>query len=339
MYQKFNIPVSYNIKASFNFILLKLHMKNVFLTGIFLVFAHLYSSQSFDKQAHRGGKSLYPENTVPAMKNALKMNITTLEMDLAITKDKKVILSHDAFLSPELVTKPDGTYIPKDSGFYYKIYDMPYAKIQTFDIGLKKLDNYPDQKKIKAQKPLFSEVIDACEAYSRKLKRPLPFYNIETKTRPFSDHIFHPEPKEFVDLMMSIILKKGIQDRVIIQSFDPRTLEIIHKEYPKIMTALLVEKVDDKKLAQQQAHFKNIPAEKFRQYPDHLNGVSGDMKFLSFTPTIYSPDHTLVTSELVQECHALGMKVIPWTVNTKERLKELKDMGVDGVISDDPRIF
>ncbi|MEI3791045.1 MULTISPECIES: glycerophosphodiester phosphodiesterase family protein [unclassified Chryseobacterium] len=314
-------------------------MKNVFLTGIFLVFAHLYSSQSFDKQAHRGGKSLYPENTVPAMKNALKMNITTLEMDLAITKDKKVILSHDAFLSPELVTKPDGTYIPKDSGFYYKIYDMPYAKIQTFDVGLKKLDNYPDQKKIKAQKPLFSEVIDACEAYSRKLKRPLPFYNIETKTRPFSDHIFHPEPKEFVDLMMSIILKKGIQDRVIIQSFDPRTLEIIHKEYPKIMTALLVEKVDDKKLAQQQAHFKNIPAEKFRQYPDHLNGVSGDMKFLSFTPTIYSPDHTLVTSELVQECHALGMKVIPWTVNTKERLKELKDMGVDGVISDDPRIF
>lgn len=319
--------------------LLKLHMKNVFLTGIFLVFAHLYSSQSFDKQAHRGGKSLYPENTVPAMKNALKMNITTLEMDLAITKDKKVILSHDAFLSPELVTKPDGTYIPKDSGFYYKIYDMPYAKIQTFDVGLKKLDNYPDQKKIKAQKPLFSEVIDACEAYSRKLKRPLPFYNIETKTRPFSDHIFHPEPKEFVDLMMSIILKKGIQDRVIIQSFDPRTLEIIHKEYPKIMTALLVEKVDDKKLAQQHAHFKNIPAEKFRQYPDHLNGVSGDMKFLSFTPTIYSPDHTLVTSELVQECHALGMKVIPWTVNTKERLKELKDMGVDGVISDDPRIF
>ncbi|EJL75937.1 glycerophosphodiester phosphodiesterase family protein [Chryseobacterium populi] len=314
-------------------------MKNVFLTGIFLVIAQLCFSQSFDKHAHRGGKSLYPENTIPAMKNALKMNITTLEMDLAITKDKKVILSHDAFLSPELVTKPDGTYIPKDSGFYYKIYDMPYAKIQTFDVGLKKLDNYPDQKKMKAQKPLFSDIIDTCEAYSRELKRPLPFYNIETKTRPFSDHIFHPEPKEFVDLMMKIIVKKGIQERVIIQSFDPRTLEIIHKEYPRIMTALLVEKVDDKKLAQQQFHFKNIPAVKFKQYPDHLNGVAGDLKFLSFIPPIYSPDHTLVTLQLVQECHALGMKVIPWTVNTKERLKELKDMGIDGVISDDPRIF
>lgn len=314
-------------------------MKNVFLTGAFLILAQWYSSQSFDKQAHRGGKSLYPENTIPAMKNALKMNITTLEMDLAVTKDKKVILSHDAFLSPELITKPDGTYIPKDSGFYYKIYEMPYAKIKTFDAGLKKLDNYPDQKKMKVQKPLFSDVIDACEAYSRTLKRPLPFYNIETKTRPFSDNILHPEPKVFVDLMMGIILKKGIQDRVIIQSFDPRTLEIIHKQYPKMMTALLVEKVDGKKLAQQQAHFKNIPAEKFRQYPDHLNGLAGDMKFLSFSPTIYSPDHTLVTSELVKECHALGMKVIPWTVNTKERLKELKDMGIDGVISDDPRIF
>ncbi len=314
-------------------------MKNAFFTGIFLVFTQLYSSQSFDKQAHRGGKSLYPENTIPAMKNALKMNVTTLEMDLAITRDKKVILSHDAFLSPELVTKPDGTYIPKDSGFYYKIYEMPYAKIKTFDVGLKKLNNYPDQKKMKAQKPLFSDVIDACEAYARELKRPLPFYNIETKTRPFSDNIFHPEPKEFVDLMMKIIIEKKIQDRVIIQSFDPRTLEILHKEYPKIMTALLVEKVDDKKLAQQQAYFKNIPVEKFKMYPNHLSGVAGDMKFLSFTPTIYSPEHRLVTPQLVQECHSLGMKVIPWTVNTKERLKELKEMGIDGVISDDPRIF
>lgn len=314
-------------------------MKNVFFTAVFLAFTQFYSSQSLDKQAHRGGKSLYPENTIPAMKNALKMDVTTLEMDLAITKDKKVILSHDAFLSPELITKPDGTYIPKDSGFYYKIYEMPYARIQTFDVGLKKLNNYPDQKKMKAQKPLFSDVIEACEAYSRELKRPLPFYNIETKTRPFSDNIFHPEPKEFVALMMKVIIEKKIQDRVIIQSFDPRTLEIIHKEYPKIMTALLVEKVDDKKLAQQQAHFKNIPIEKFKMYPDHLNGVAGDMKFLSFTPAIYSPDHTLVTPKLIEECHALGMKVIPWTVNTKERLQELKNMGIDGVISDDPRIF
>ncbi|OCA72254.1 glycerophosphodiester phosphodiesterase [Chryseobacterium artocarpi] len=314
-------------------------MKHAFFTGIFLVFTQFYYAQSFDNQAHRGGKSLYPENTIPAMKNALKMNVKTLEMDLAITKDKKVILSHDAFLSPELVTKPDGSYIPKDSGFYYKIYEMPYDKIKTFDVGLKKLNNYPDQKKMKAQKPLFSDVIDACEAYAKELKRPLPFYNIETKTRPFSDNIFHPEPKEFVDLMMKIIIKKGIQDRVIIQSFDPRTLEIIHKEYPKIMTALLVEKVDDKKLAQQQYHFKNIPLEKFKQYPNHLNGVAEDMKFLSFTPTIYSPEHTLVTPQLIQECHALGMKVIPWTVNTKERLKELKEIGIDGVITDDPRIF
>ncbi|MGN7864032.1 glycerophosphodiester phosphodiesterase family protein [Chryseobacterium sp. 22458] len=314
-------------------------MKNVLFAGLFLAFAQFHNAQSFDKQAHRGGKSLYPENTIPAMKNALKMNITTLEMDLAITKDQKVILSHDAFLSPELVTKPDGTYIPKDSGFYYKIYEMPYARIQTFDVGLKKLDNYPDQKKMKAQKPLFSEVIEACETYARELKRPLPFYNIETKTRPFSDNIFHPGPKEFVDLMMKIIVEKKIQDRVIIQSFDPRTLEIIHREYPEIMTALLVEKVDDKKLAQQRTHFNNIPVEKFRLYPDHMNGVAGDMKFLSFTPTIYSPEHRLVTPQLVKECHALGMKVIPWTVNTKERLQELKDMGIDGVISDDPRIF
>ncbi|MCT3761810.1 glycerophosphodiester phosphodiesterase [Elizabethkingia anophelis] len=314
-------------------------MKSLFFAGILCMTAQLNYAQSFDKQAHRGGKSLYPENTIPAMKNALKMGITTLEMDLAITKDRKVILSHDAFLSPELVTKPNGKYIPRDSGFYYKIYDMPYAKIQTYDVGMKKLERYPDQKKMKAQKPLFSAVIDSCESYARELKRPLPFYNIETKTRPFSDNVFHPEPKEFTDLMMKIILEKGIQDRVIIQSFDPRTLEIIHKKYPKIMTALLVEKVDDQKIAQQRTNFQNIPVEKFKQYPNHLNSVKGDMSFLSFTPTIYSPDQSLVTPELVKECHALGMKVIPWTVNSKERLQELQKMGIDGLISDDPQIF
>ncbi|HFK5592540.1 TPA: glycerophosphodiester phosphodiesterase family protein [Elizabethkingia anophelis] len=114
-------------------------MKSLFFAGILCMATQLNYAQSFDKQAHRGGKSLYPENTIPAMKNALKMGITTLEMDLAITKDRKVILSHDAFLSPELVTKPNGKYIPRDSGFYYKIYDMPYAKIQTYDVGMKSL--------------------------------------------------------------------------------------------------------------------------------------------------------------------------------------------------------
>ncbi|MBV8325172.1 glycerophosphodiester phosphodiesterase family protein [Chryseobacterium sp.] len=314
-------------------------MKRLFLMVMATIAGQLSLAQAFDKEAHRGGRALYPENTIPAMENALRMNVTTLEMDLAITKDKKIVLSHDPFFSSELTTKPDGSSIPKGADFSYKIYGMPYAEVSQYDVGIKKLDRFPEQKKIKVSKPLFAQVIDSCESYTRKLKRPLPFYNIETKTLPFTDLVYHPEPKEFVALMMKVILEKGIKDRVIIQSFDPRTLEIVHKEYPDIRTSLLVEKVDDKKLAFLQQIFKNTPIEKFKQIPDHHNGVKGDLKFLSFIPAIYSPDEKIVSPELVKECHDLGMKVIPWTVNSKERLKELKAMGIDGAISDDPRIY
>ncbi|NAW51067.1 glycerophosphodiester phosphodiesterase [Elizabethkingia argentiflava] len=314
-------------------------MKSLYLLGCYFIFASSLSAQKFDTQAHRGGRSLYPENTIPAMKNALRMGVKTLEMDLAITKDKKVILSHDPFFSALFTTKPDGSYIPQDSTFYYKIYRMTYAEIRRFDVGLKNYPNFPKQKKIKVNKPLLSTVIDSCEHYARKLNRPLPFYNIETKTMPYSDGVLHPAPREFVRLMMKIILEKGIQNRVIIQSFDPRTLEIIHIKYPKIATALLVEKADDKSIAEQRALFKTVSPNKFEQYPRHQNGIKGDLKYLSFTPNIYSPDHTLVTPALIKECHALGMKIIPWTVNDKKRYLELKSWGVDGVISDDPHIF
>ena len=279
-----------------------------------------YSQKKFDTQAHRGGKTLYPENTIASMKNGLRMGVQTLEMDLQITKDKKVILSHDAFFNAGISTKPDGSYISKDAAFEYKFFNMTYDSIKKYDVGMKPYPNYPEQKKMHVQVPLLSELIDSCEAYAQELKRAAPFYNIETKTRPFSDNILHPEPEEFVALMMQVINTKNIADRVIIQSFDPRTLEIVHRDYPQIKTALLIEKVDDKKIEQQREKFQQIPVEKFKLYPNHLNGVKGDLQFLSFTPAIYSPDHRLVTPQLVKECHALGMKVIPWTVNSKERL-------------------
>lgn len=314
-------------------------MKYIFSLSLIILTFSCKTKMAFDTQAHRGGKTLYPENTIAAMKNGLKMGAQTLEMDLQITKDKKVILSHDAFFNADISTKPDGSCISKDDAFGYTFFSMNYDSIKKYDVGKKFYANYPEQKKINASVPLLSEVIDSCEAYAKELKRAAPFYNIETKTRPFSDNILHPEPEEFVALMMQIINSKNISDRVIIQSFDPRTLEIVHRDFPKIKTALLVEKVDDKKIEQQRKKFPQISVEKFKLYPNHLNGVQGDLQFLSFTPTIYSPDHKLVTPQLVKECHALGMKVIPWTVNSIERMNELKAMGIDGLITDDPRIF
>lgn len=142
----------------------------------------------------------------------------------------------------------------------------------------------------------------------------MPYFNIETKTLPETDNIYHPAPAEFVELLMAVIREKGMEDFVIIQSFDFRTLQYLHEHYPKIRTSLLIE-------ANSKSSFRK------------------QMKDIGFTPTIYSPDLSLVTPELIKSCHDLNMKIIPWSVNDKAKIEELKKMGVDGIITDYPNLF
>ena len=141
-----------------------------------------------------------------------------------------------------------------------------------------------------------------------------PQYNIETKCSPAGDDKLHPAPPEFVELLMKVINEKNIANRVIIQSFDPRSLQYLHSHYPAIKTALLVELSANKSFALQ-------------------------LKELGFIPTIYSPAYQLVTPLLIQQCHEAGIKIIPWTVDDAARIKELKKLGVDGIISDYPNLF
>ena len=167
---------------------------------------------------------------------------------------------------------------------------------------------------MKATKPLLSAVIDSVEAYCQSKNLHRPFYNIETKTKPSTDNLYHPAPSEFVELLMDVIQNKKIEDRVIIQSFDPRTLQYLHAKFPGIKTALLIEDFDNRVLDVQ-------------------------LQELGFTPTIYSPAYSLVTSSLIKACHDKGIQVIPWTVNDVQKMKVLKDMGVDGLITDYPNLI
>ncbi len=269
---------------------------------------------AFDKEGHRGCRGLLPENTVPAMLKAIDLGVTTLEMDIVFTKDGKAILSHEPFFNHEIATKPDGTYIDEKEEKDFNIYKMTYAEVSRYDVGLKPHPRFVQQKKMKAVKPLLSSLIDSVEAYAKISKRPLPYYNIETKTKPETDNIYHPAPAAFVDMLMKIINEKGIAERVIIQSFDFRTLQYLHKKYPQMKTALLIE-ADDK------------------------NSFRKQLKDLGFTPTIYSPDFALVTTDLIKNCHDRNMKIIPWTVDDKNKIEELKKMGVDGIITDYPNLF
>jgi len=265
----------------------------------------------FDTEGHRGARGLMPENTIPAMIHAIDLGVTTIEMDCHVTKDNKVIVAHDDSLNPAHTLKPDGTDLEPRSEKEYILYQMTYDQLRKYDVGSKFFKAYPQQKKQKAYIPLLSDLIDSVQAHIKATGKKQVFYNIETKSSVKGDGILQPEPEEFVRLVMEQIEKKGITPWVIIQSFDVRTLQVLNKKYPHVKTALLVSKSD----------------------------LETNLGLLGFMPTIYSPNYKLVDQDLVKQAHAKGLKVIPWTVNTKEEINQLKSYGVDGIISDYPNLF
>lgn len=269
---------------------------------------------SFDRQGHRGCRGLRPENTVPAMIHALELGVTTLETDVVISKDKEVVLSHEPFFNHEISTTPDGKKVSIEQERSLNLYQMTYAEISRYDVGMASHPRFPRQLNMPAIKPRLADMIDSVVSYCKLNNRPLPFFNIETKSDAAGDNVYHPEPAEFVELLMQVIRNKKIAGRVIIQSFDPRTLQYLHQKYPTIRTALLIEDYDKKPLEEQ-------------------------LEQLGFIPSIYSPAHQLVTPALVQQCRERKMGLIPWTVNDLARMQRLKDMGVDGIISDYPSLF
>ncbi|RYD69191.1 MAG: glycerophosphodiester phosphodiesterase, partial [Sphingobacteriales bacterium] len=199
----------------------------------------LKAQQAFDKQGHRGGRGLMPENTLSSMKKAIDLGVT-LEMDISFTKEKLAIVSHDQFINPAFSLKPNGDSITKQEARSLRLYALSYDEIKRFNVGSKFYPLFPKQQKLKERIPLLAVLIDSVEAYAKQKGAKAPHYNIETKTSPQGDNLEHPAPQDFVDLLMAVLVKKGILDRTIIQSFDPRTLEIIHNQYPQVPTAWLL---------------------------------------------------------------------------------------------------
>lgn len=268
---------------------------------------------AFSAEAHRGGRGLMPENTIIAMLDAMKyQNVTTLEMDTHITKDGKVVVTHDDYLSPAFMLTPEGNEIPKTDEKKYPVFQMDYHTLKAFDIGTKVNAGFTEQKKIKTFIPLLAELIDNVQREVKQKNRKQVFYNIETKCSPQGDGITNPIPEVFVKLLMEVIEQKKVTAFVVIQSFDKRTIQLIHQKYPKVKTSFLV--------ANRKTYEENIAD-------------------LGFKPFILSPEWRMVDANLIEKAHADGMKVIPWTVNTAEDINRLKLLKVDGVITDYPNLF
>jgi glycerophosphoryl diester phosphodiesterase len=270
------------------------------------------NKHTFDKQAHRGGRGLMPENTIASEENAINYDCT-MEMDLQMSRDKKIVVSHDAYFNSQFCLDPQGDTMTTKEGRSRLIYDMPYDSVAEYNCGIKTNPAFPRQKDINTVKPLLSVLIDSVEAYGKR-KHHVNHYNIEIKSNPKWDGKHYPGLQEYVDSAMTIIERKGIAPRTMIQSFDVRALRMIHKKWPKIEISYLVGAKDKK-------------------------DVQGYIDDLGFKPDVFSPNFHLVTAARVKAFHKKDIKVIPWTPDKLQEMQKLKDMGVDGEITDYPNYY
>jgi glycerophosphoryl diester phosphodiesterase len=264
-----------------------------------------------DIQGHRGARGLYPENTLEAFAEALKLGVNTLELDLAVTADSQLVVSHEPYISAEICLYPDGSDIPADSAQELNIFQMTYKEAKAFDCGSKYVSKFPDQVKTSTYKPLLTNVIELAENHASENEVAPIKFNIELKSLAPYDNIYHPKPADFSNLVYRTVDQRIDWSRVTIQSFDFRILQYFREVYPDVKLALLIE-----------------------------NELSwqANIDSLGFTPDIYSCYHVRLNEQLVDEIKKEGMQVIPWTVNEEQRMKQLIGWGVDGIITDYPNI-
>lgn len=264
--------------------------------------------KTINVQGHRGCRGLMPENTIEAFLKAIDLGVHTLELDVAVSKDNIVVVSHEPFISRKYCLDLEGNEIAKGFDKMHNLYQMTFEDIKQFDCGSKFYPKFPEQKKIKTYKPSLDEVINICKQKNSKIK-----FNIELKARPKYDAIYTPKPKEFVELVLDVVNKNHAFKETNLQSFDLRVLEEIKKQSPKMMVALLVNEDET---------------------------IREKLERLSFTPNIISPYFKILDFETVKNLQSNNFKVIPWTVNKIEVLQKMIDFNVDGIITDYPdRLF
>jgi glycerophosphoryl diester phosphodiesterase len=260
-----------------------------------------------DIQGHRGYRARFPENSIPGFIAALDSGATTLELDVVISADHQVVVSHEPWISSQICITPDGMTLDASDEKRLNIYQMNYEDIRGFDCGSIGNKHFPLQQKMKVFKPLLSEVIDAALEWEKKHGRPV-FFNIEIKSTASTDFKNHPSPDTFCLLLYNVLKEKNMLDRITIQSFDYRTLQAMYQ-------------IDNK-----------IPLVILSAIPVNVRQIEKKYRFIAYA---YSPHYSLVSQRLIKKCHSMNKKVIPWTVNDAAIMKKLHLWKVDGIITDD----
>ena len=256
---------------------------------------------------HRGARGLYPENTIESFLYAAGLGLDGIELDVVISKDDKVVVSHEPWMNPKTCTQPNNSNV----SFLRRknLYRMNYEDIQKYDCGLRGNPYFPEQKKMRGYKPLLSEAIEQVESFVKKNNLPLPVYVIEIKSMWITDDEMHPPPLEFVRLVVAELLPFNITNRILIQSFDMRPLNILRENNPGFMLGMLVR------------------SPRF---------IKRRIKSLTFIPDTCGTYYKLTSEKWVKNIHELGMKSLVWTENEKPDMLNHLKMGVDGIITDYP---
>jgi len=262
------------------------------------------AKENFDWQGHRGARGEAPENTIPAMLRALQEGVTTLEMDVVLSKDSVLILSHEPYFNKDICLFTESDSLENN------IFHLSWEQIKGIDCGSLRNPNFPGQESRVVGKPRLIDVLSAVEEAALSLNRLSPKFNIEIKSKPEWEGIYHPDHKVYAQTLLNFIKELAIEERVSIQSFDIRVLQYIHRKQPDLKLVYLTE--------------------------DGERTPSEQIKELGFYPDVYSCYYPLLKDHHVRQLQSQGIEVIPWTVNEIEEAELLIEMGVNGIITDYP---
>lgn len=279
------------------------------MPAIFIILGALHwpalAGQKIEVQGHRGARWVRPENTLPAFQYALEIGADTLEMDMHVTKNNIVVITHDPYLNPDICVDKLGHHLTQK----VLVRSLTFKELEQYDCGSLINPRFPQQKVYpNTPIPSLEEVFVAIEKSGRARKIQ---YNIETKSEEAHPE-YTPAPDEFVKQFLAVVKKHKLLERVVLQSFDYRTLRIAHQLEPKLKLSVLIEDKPKK--------------------PGELVSLMKELK-----GQILSPNHEWLSKNDVAEMHKMNVRVIPWTPDQKSDWQRLIAIGVDGIITDNPK--
>lgn len=307
-----------------------------------------FQQRGFDAQAHRGGRGLHTEESLQGFARSIELGVSTLEMDIGITKDHVPVIWHDEFIMAEKCEDTAPIY-PNDPAYPYvgkHIRDLTYNQILSLNCGFKQLEGFPEQQVVWGNRiAALPEVFDLAKAYNATDL----WYDIETKLNPVDTNSTFG-PQLFVDVILDAIFRAGVEDRVMIESFDWRSLPLVHERAPSIPLVALADRttlyINESGAS---PWFGGLDID---DYDGDLNAVAA-----ALGANIISPDYNgsedkdeaksygddgfefFTDRAFIDRAHELGLLVVPWTVEDRDTMAALVELGVDGIITDYPNVL